>query len=260
MTTSVYSKFLLAILIFSATTVKAEVIFEGYYKVMQFKKHIGFFVLRNELDPKTKQFKTTSYTRLAKNGFDMTETLHTVSDAGLIPISYNYLGAEGKKTKTIDATFKKNKMTALVMEDGKKFTVTKTLKPGTFLSSILYYLMLNSKDGLKTDSKYDFEAVAEEIADVKSGSAKIDKKMVTQGSLQLLKVKNSFAGSEYDNLITERGEAISAITPATGIETELVKSNEEATEGIKVSSGVLEKLFGSVPTGTTNVYHSSKGK
>jgi hypothetical protein len=258
MKSPLYIHLLIAAFIFSSTT-HAEVIFEGYYKVTQFKKHIGFFVLRNEVDPKTKQFITTSYIRLAKNGFDMTETLHTVSDAGLLPISYSYLGAEGKKTKTIDATFKKDQMTATVSENGKVSKITKKLKKGTFLSSILYYLMLNSKDGLKTDSKYDFEAVAEEMADVQSGSARIDKKMITQGSLQLLKATNSFAGAEYVNLITDRGEAISATTAATGIETELVKSNEEALEGIKVSPGVLEKLFGQIPTGQINVYHG-KGK
>ncbi|MFZ3231815.1 MAG: hypothetical protein WA160_16535 [Pseudobdellovibrio sp.] len=250
--------FVLLILPFSVVT-KAEIIFEGYYKVTQFKKHIGFFVLRNEVDPKTKQFKTTSYTRLGKNGFDMTESLHTVSDAGLIPISYSYLGAEGKKTKTIEATFKKDQMFASVNENGKSFKVTKKLKKGTFLSSILYYLMLNSKDGLKTDSNYDFEAIAEELADVKPGSARIDKKLVTQGSLQLLSVKNKFAGSEYDNLITDHGEAITANTPATGIETELVKSSEEATEGIKTNASVFEKLFGDIPTGKINIYHA-KGK
>lgn len=258
MSSFTFSKILVAAL-FISNFANAEILFEGYYKVTQFKKHVGFFVLRNELDPKTKQFKTTSYIRLAKNGFDMTETLNTVSDAGLLPISYSYIGTEGKKTKTIDATFKKDTMTAKVNENGKSSTITKKYKTGTFLSSILYYLMLNSKDGLKTDSNYNFDAIAEEMADVKSGSAKIDKKMVTQGNLQLLSVKNTFAGPDYENLITERGEVISARTPATGIETELVKSNAEATEGIKVNSAVLEKLFGSIPTGTINVYHA-KGK
>ncbi|MBC7465992.1 MAG: hypothetical protein H7256_08365 [Bdellovibrio sp.] len=258
MKTSFFVKILFAAFLLSSAA-RAEVIFEGYYKVTQFKKHIGFFVLRNELDPKTKQFITTSYTRLAKNGFDMTESLHTVSDAGLLPVSYSYLGAEGKKTKTIDATFKKDVMTAQVTEDGKKSTITKKLKKGTFLSSILYYLMLNSKDGLKTDANFDFTAVVEELAEEKSGSSHIDKKMVTQGSLQLLKVTNKFAGPDYENLITDRGEAVTANTPATGVETELVKSSEEATEGIKTNSSVFEKLFGTIPTGKVNVYHA-KGK
>lgn len=237
----------------------SEILFEGYYKVSQFKKHIGFYVLRNELDAKTGNFKTYSFTRLSKNGFDMTESLQTVSNADLAPVSYSYLAAEGKKTKTIDAKFNKDKMTAVATESGKETKIEKKIPKGTFLSTTLYYLMLKSKDGLKTDSKYDFSAIAEELAEIKTGSAKVDKKMVTQGSLQLLKVTNKFAGIEYENLITDRGEAISATTAATGIETELVKSSEEALEGVKVNSAVFEKLFGDIPAGKINVYHA-KGK
>ena len=189
----------------------------------------------------------------------MTESLQTVSSVDLAPVSYSYLAAEGKKTKTIEAKFNKDKMTAVATENGKTSKIEKKIPKGTFLSTTLYYLMLKSKDGLKTDSKYDFSAIAEELAEIKTGSAKVDKKMVTQGSLQLLKVTNKFAGIEYENLITDRGEAISAVTASTGVETELVKSSEEALEGIKVNSAVFEKLFGDIPTGKINVYHA-KGK
>ena len=256
-----FSKPILSLMITVLISLSAhsEILFEGYYKVMQFKKHIGFYVLRNELDAKTGNFKTYSFTRLAKNGFDMTESLQTVSSADLAPVSYSYLAAEGKKTKTIEAKFNKDKMTAVTTENGKGSKIEKKIPKGTFLSTTLYYLMLKSKDGLKTDSKYDFSAIAEELAEIKPGSAKIDKKMITQGSLQLLKVTNKFAGIEYENLITDRGEAVSAVTASTGIETELVKSSEEALEGIKVNASVFEKLFGDIPTGKINIYHA-KGK
>lgn len=244
-----------SVLLFSVGSL-SETLFEGYYKVTQFKKHIGFAIIKNEVDSKTNNFKTTFFLRLGKNGFDMTESTQTLSDSNMGPVSYSYLGAEGKKTKTIDAIFKKGKMTAQVSDDGKKSKIEKTIPKGVFLSSALYYLMMKGKDGLKTDTKYDFQAIAEESAQIFSGSALVDKKMVTQGTLQLLKVKNKFAGSEYENLITDRGEVISANTLATGIETELMKSPEEALEGIKVSNGVIEKIFGEVPAGKTNVYYA----
>ncbi|MBC7458588.1 MAG: hypothetical protein H7235_09935, partial [Bdellovibrionaceae bacterium] len=47
-------KFTLGLILLSSLTVQAEVLFEGYYKVTQFGKHIGFIVQRNELDAKTK--------------------------------------------------------------------------------------------------------------------------------------------------------------------------------------------------------------
>ena len=40
--------------LFLTATAKAEILFEGYYKVSQAKKHIGFVIQRNEIDAKTK--------------------------------------------------------------------------------------------------------------------------------------------------------------------------------------------------------------
>jgi hypothetical protein len=80
----------------------------------------------------------------------------------------------------------------------------------------------------------------------------VDKKMVTQGTSQLMKVNNQFAGSDYDNLVNSHGEVVSAITPATSIVTELVKDPSDALEGIKVAKGTLEKIFGNLPEGKVN--------
>ncbi len=248
----------LTLFFLATTTASAEILFEGYYKVTQAKKHIGFVIQRNEIDTKTKNFKTTSFLKLAKNGFDMSESLAAVSDADLKPVSYSYLATDGAKSKTIDAVFnfkgKEPKMTALISENGEKKKKDKKITKDTFLSSALYYFMLKSKTGVKADTKYDFSAVAEELFDVSKGSSRIEKKLVTQGPLQLMRSQNKFAGSEYSNLLNDRGEVISASTPATGIELALVQNTEEATEGIKISAGTLEKIFGDVPTGKVNIY------
>lgn len=235
---------------------QAEILFEGYYKVSQFKKHIGFFILRNEIDSKTKQFKTTSFLRLGKNGFNMTESLTAISTTDFKPLSYSYLATDGGKSKTIDMTFKGDMMTGLVLDNGEKAKISKKLPKGTFLSSSLYYMMLNSKEGLKTGTKFEFNAVAEELGDVTKGTSTIEKKMVSRGILQLLKANNSFAGMEYENYLTNQGQNISALTPATGIETELMKNSEEAIQGVKVSAGTLEKVFGSIPSGKINVLNN----
>lgn len=253
------SFFVFLIIIFNQVNLKAEVLFEGYYKVSQFKKHIGFLILKHELDAKTKQFKTTSFTRLAKNGFDMTESYQAVSGSQLEPISLSYLAASDKTaTKTIDVTFKKDKMTGTVVENGKTLKINEKIKKNVILSSALYYFMLNRKEGLKTDTNFSFSAITEEGPATHSGTVKIDKKMVTQGSQQLFKVKVKFVGPDYENLISTQGEVISASTSATGIETELVKSTDEALEGIKLAAGTLEKIFGEVPTGKVNIYQPKK--
>lgn len=230
----------------------AEILFEGYYKVNQFKKHIGFLVLRHEIDEKTKNFKTTSFIKLAKGGFDMTESYTAVSDSSLIPVSLTYLAVADKKTKTIDAKIKNMKLTGTVNEGGKKTKLDSVLPKGTFFSSALYYLMLQSKEGLKTGANFDYIALTEEGPVALNGTVTVDKKMVSQGTSQLMKVNNRFAGSEYDNLVNSQGEVISAITPATSIESELVKAPIEALDGIKVTKGTLEKIFGNLPEGKVN--------
>lgn len=252
----------IALVVFSfllAFHAHSEVLFEGYYKVTQFKKHIGFLVLRHELDEKKNQFKTTSFIRLGAGGFDLSESYQAVSDAELAPLSLSYLAAGDRKTKTIDVKFKNSTMTGTVVEDGKKIKVNEKMPKGIFFSSALYYLMLRSKDGLKTDSQFDYAAVTEEGPVLMKGKVSVAKKMVTQGSMQLLKINNNFAGSDYNNLITTKGEVISADTPATSIESELVKTKEEATTGIKYTAGALEKIFGETPAGKINPY-TSKGK
>lgn len=241
------------------SSARAELLFEGYYKVTQFKKHIGFLILRHEIDDKTKNFKTTSFIKLGKGGFDMTESYQAVSDGELAPLSINYLAAGDKKTKTINVTFKNQKMTGTTVEDGKTIKIDEKMPKGIFLSSALYYLMLKSKTGLKTGSTFDYSAVTEEGPVVMTGTVSVDKKMVTRGPHQLLKINNRFAGSDYDNLVSPRGEVVSAVTPSTSIESELVADKSDATAGIKIPPGMLEKIFGGVPAGTTNLFHT-KGK
>lgn len=241
---------------FFSLTAKAEIIFEGYYKVNQFKKHIGFLVLRHEIDDKTKNFKTTSFIKLGAGGFNMSESYKAVSDQLLLPLSLSYLAVDGKKTKTIEVKIKDLKMTGLVVEDGKKIKINTTVPKGSFFSSALYYLMLQSKDGLKTDTKFDYIGITEEGPVAIDGTVSVDKKMATVGSQQLLKITNRFAGSDYENLVTSRGEVVTANTPATQIESELVKTPAEALEGIKISKGTLEKIFGKLPEGKHNYLHA----
>lgn len=244
--------FLSLVILFASQFSHSEILFEGYYKVNQFKKHIGFLVLRHEIDDKTKNFKTTSLIKLAKGGFNMTESYKVESDASLLPLSLSYLAVADKTTKTIEAKVKNLKMTGTVTENGKKIKLNADIPKGAFFSSALYYLMLQSKDGLKTGSTFDYTAVTEEGPVPMTGKVTVDKKMVTQGTFQLMKINNQFAGSDYDNLVNAKGEVISAATPATSIESELVKTPAEAIEGIKIAKGTLEKIFGNLPEGKIN--------
>lgn len=249
---------------FSSLFAFSSTIFEGYYKVMQMDQHIGFVIIRHSLDPKNSQFQIQTYLRLSKRGFDMTETLSTVSDSGLKPIKYSYTGMDKTKSKTIDLELvidKKTKAESLAgvgVEAKNKLTLSVPMEKGVFFSSALYPMMLRSPAGIKTDTSFEFSAVAEETAQVHTGTSKVEKNMVTLGNQQVFKVSNSFAGSTYDSFITPNGEILSTNNSSTGIKTELVRQKEEAIQDIKINKKTIEKIFGQLPEGKINSLHAKK--
>ena len=242
----------------------ASVVFEGYYKVSQFNNHIGFIIIRHELEPKTNNYIIQTYLRLAKKNFDMTETLNTVSDSNMKPVKYSYTALDKKRSKTIDGNLtidnktKKEVLSVLAVEDGKKLAVSVPYEKGVFFSSALYPMMLRGEKGLKTSLDFDFSALAEEAAQVHTGTTKIAKNRVTKDTFQLLKAENNFAGSSYEVLLTDKGEIISTSDSKTGIKTELVRNKEEAIQDIKVNNKTIEQIFDSIPEGKTNSLNVKK--
>lgn len=242
----------------------ASVVFEGYYKVSQFNNHVGFIIIKHELEPKTNNYIIQTYLRLAKKNFDMTETLKTISDSNMKPVKYSYTALDKKRSKTIegsmniDAKTKKEVLSVLAVEDGNKLAVSVPYEKGVFFSSALYPMMLRGEKGLKTGLDFEFSALAEEAAQVHTGTTKIAKSRVTKDTLQLLKAENNFAGSSYEVLLTDQGEIVSTNDKKTGIKTELVRNKEEAIQDIKVNNKTIEQIFGSLPEGKTNFLNVKK--
>lgn len=231
--------------------VKAEVLFEGYSKILSGGIHVGYAVARYEYDPKKKQFAATTFLKTNKFGGDLTESLKAFSTDDMKPISYQYTTLIGNQVKTIDAKFQKGKILATVQDGKKTEKISKDLPKGSFLSSFLAYVMLRSPKGLSPDTKYDFQAIAEEDAAVHKGLAFV-KNPETYNGIKVLRVLNEFKGTKFISLVTERGEILSTKSPVQGIATELVAKPSEATASLPVPATTLRALFGDVPTGQVN--------
>lgn len=242
---------LFAILIL-ARPAGADLLFEGYSKVVSGGVPIGYSILRYEFDPKSKHFVGTSFLKTGALGSDITESLKTVCDQDFNPVQYEYTSIVGKKTKTIDAKFKKGKMTAAVTDDGKKSSVSLDVPKGTFLSSFLVYLMLKSKTGLRLKEKYSYSAIAEEDAAIYKGEAFVAAEETHMG-LRAFKVLNKFKDIKFISYVTDRGEMLSTSSPASGIGTELMAKPADAVGTFGTSSAILKNLFGDVPKGTDNI-------
>ncbi|WP_413585724.1 hypothetical protein [Bdellovibrio sp. HCB274] len=244
-------------LITAPLTSGAAILFEGYSKIKSGDDHIGYVISRYEFDDKKKHFISTYFIKTGKGPIETTESLKAVADSELAPISYEYTSLAGKETKTIDAKFKAGVMTALVSTNGKGSKIEKKIPKGTFLSTFLVYLMLKSKEGLRSETKYEYQAIAEEDAGITKGQALVGKEQLFN-DFKVFKVLNTFKDSKFLSYINDRGEVIGTSAMGTGISTELVATPVEATNGQSYSAVILKTLFGAVPAGTQNVVARGK--
>jgi len=261
----------LVFLVLTTTPLKADVLYEGWHKVLSAGQHIGYFVLQYKLDDKTKKFSMTSFLKTNAAGNNVTEALQAESlqltnpKQWVLPVKYKYTYKEGKKFKTIDASFKEEKapitaggpkgtsskqekilrMKAEVNEDGKKKKVDLKLGPNTFLSSFLIHIILQSKEGLKIGSSYSYTAIAEEDAQPYDGYANV-KEIEKINGKDAFKVINEFKKIRFISLLTAKGEILGTKSPLLSIASE-ESTKDIATKGIGVDIQTIKTLFGEIP-------------
>jgi hypothetical protein len=150
------STLLLVCAVLSSRKSQADILFEGYSKVLLSGVHVGYVVQRYEFDAKTKQFISAYYLKTSPAGGNITESLKARSTSSFAPVSYQFTSLMGDKAKTIDAQFKGDTMTAIVVDGGRKQTIQRKIPKGSFLGTFLAYVMLAGKDGIKKNAKYSY--------------------------------------------------------------------------------------------------------
>ncbi len=234
-----------------ATQSHAEIMFEGYSIIRTGTTPIGYTIQRYEFDAKKKQFTSTSYLKTNEAGGNITESVKAVANDKFQPISYQYTTKIGDQLKMIDAKFKKDEMSGTISDGKNKQALKVKVKKGTFLSTFLGYLMLQS--GYKVDKKFSYSAIAEEDGGAYSGEAYIKSEEDYKGQ-KVFRILNNFKGTQFVSFVTAKGEVLGTQSPLQNLSTELVANPAEATKGFVVPSDTLKILFGTVPTGKINVF------
>jgi len=241
----------LAVGVSIAPQVHADLLFEGYSTVLLDGTHVGFVVQRFEFDNKKQEFVTTYYLKTNQVGGNITESLKARSSAALKPVSFQFTELIGEKSRTIDAQFKAENMTATIIAGGQRQVIQKKIPKGAFLASFLGYVMLQGREGIKKGVKYSYHAIAEEDASLYSGEAYIAGEETVNG-ISAFKILNTFKSAQFVSYCTYKGEVIATRSPVQKISTELVASVRDATVGLSLSSSTLTHLFGNVPVGAEN--------
>ncbi len=242
---------LVTITVLVTVSAKAEILFEGYSKVVSGGVHVGFIVSRYEFDSKKKQFSFTYLMKTNELAGNMLESIKAVSKADLSPVAYAYTSLAGGQTKTIDAKFEGGKFIATVKDGANISKINKALPKGVFLSYFLVYEMLKNPKGITPGTKYEYQAIAEEDGAIVKGMAFV-KGVEEFNGIKAYKILNDFKDTKFTSYVSEKGEVLSAKSPVQSISTELVAQSSAATGNFQVPTALLKSLFGEVPLGNKN--------
>lgn len=251
-----------ALLVSLPSLAAKEILFEGFYKLTSQDQHIGFNIVRYEYDDSKKTFHSTYLTKISGAGNEVMESLSATASADdlMSPIDYKYVALVGKNSKTIEATFQKGKtskektkMKLVITENqAKPKILVSPIASDVFLSTFLSYRMLRSQTGIQTNSKLQYNAIAEEDGLVISGSAEVLNEEKYKG-FTAFKIKNTFKNVLFISHITDKGEALATSVPDSKIISELVPKASEAVGTIGLPEAVAKNLFKTLPLGSKNV-------
>jgi hypothetical protein len=221
---------------------------EGYYRITLGEVPVGYSVTRYGFNPIRKQFETTVFTLTQGQGGSVIESIEAVSTEDFAPVRYSFTSVVGKKTSTIDAKVVGGKMQIQSREDGKLTTSSFDLPKGSFLSAFLVYVILKSPDGLKDNSRYEYQAIAEETGKLERGVAVVEGREIFEGQ-EVFRIKNSFMGTDYFSLVTAKGEILETRSPKQAIRSRLVSQGRLAYENFDFPEKTIRRLFGEIPQG-----------
>lgn len=227
-----------------------EILFEGYYKIDIEGKHIGYSIIREEFDAKKKEFVSRRFTKTTPEVGDITMSSTTVCDDGFKPKSLEFFYLDKTKRKIIKGSARGNKFDMTISEGGAPKKQTTELPKGVFFSSFITYLIM--QNGISTDKRFAYDAIAEETGTILKGETVIEKTMADHKGQKVFKTVNKFGGADFVALVNSTGETLVSDTPAQNEHAELVKTADEATKGIPIPKGVIDTLFGGMPEGTKN--------
>lgn len=242
---------------------RAEIIFEAYYKIFLSDLPVGYSVERYEFDKKKSEFVATTYTKIKMADKDTSESIKARANAKLTPLSYEYTYAsvdpktQEKSYKNIKATIMKDVLKAKVLEGKREYDITKSLAKGTYLSVFLPFAILNSKDGLKVDKHYSYQAISEETAEPHPGEAYVKSKEDFDG-ISAFKILNKYDKDQFISIMTASGDMLEVRMPTSQLKLKMVATQAEAVDQFQFSSSNMALLFGSVPAGKDNALYKKQ--
>jgi hypothetical protein len=240
----------LIILALKLSAAAAEIVFEGYYKIEKGEKPLGFSVVREEFDPKLKEWRMHYFINTRDRDHEERSINCSIRyNQNFKPLESTYEETDGALKSSSHILFSGSKFTHKFVSKGTKGTVSGTLGKDEFLRSSAHRVLLHNK--LKKGMGYSFTALREDSGKQQSGQVKVhDEKDF--GGHKVFQISDDFELYIEETWLTADGQVLSSRTPQFGITSTLVANIDIALEGSDYNRKNLAKMFGQIPLGKKN--------
>lgn len=234
----------------------SQVFFEGYMKLTEFGKHVGFSVTRAE--QQKDRFRISYLLQFQNQSNFVIEAYVTLSDLSGKPLEIRYLSETNQQKKGYKAKYLKDDLWEYEpLEPGPKKILKKKLsaqgisKPTElFFSSSLNWILTRLPLFQQNHVTFEYQAIEEESFEPVQAKLQILDWENYQG-LRVKRILNYWKGVKFVALITAEGVPVFVEAPTLGLQSVLT-SKAVATKGFPLMSSVFEPIFGSIPTGSVH--------
>lgn len=239
-----------------AQNLRAEILFEGFYRIERKGKHVGYVIQRYSHDPKTKTKTLTSYIRTKQGDTEVYESVAaTAKDGTGAPLKSVYLSTASGPTLRTTANFKKG-IPWIAHEVNSADNPQHFVKgnPASMLSAMLYYMTDIAK--MSPQTNYAYATFVEQRGRTDGAHLTLIAQQPVASQTVYQFVNDSF-GQPVENFVTGAGDPLGSRSMIDDFVCYWVPNRAAAVGMMEFPAAQITKIFGDLPEGHKNPWSKS---
>jgi hypothetical protein len=244
--------------LFFSLNLEAAIIFEGYYRIEDSGKHVGFSVLREDFDP-IKKIRTIQYLVNTRDRDQKIQKIEatTRQTENYQPLSSDFKGLDGDAPSRLQISVAAlNFQLQFRGEDIKSAQAGKFSK-NEFWSSAAHRVLAANK--FAVGKTYKYRALREDLGVHRVGQIQVLAHRSEKG-FSIFQIYDDFENNAEEAWISIDGEILKSRIPTRNVTSTLVSTSQEALGSLGFEKSDLAIFFGDVPEGQINSIAAQKVK
>lgn len=253
----VYS-LLVALLFVFPGLVRAQTVFESYYRIEKDGRHAGYLIQKLHRDRKAGKMTLTVYARGLQDGKEVAQTWKAeVRASNASPLASEYTGTAPGMVPLVSARFGPKDFGQLQFSKaGQGRGPSQTIAKPSLLSTFVFLAADLAK--LRIDKLYGYRAFAEDRGSSSLGTLRLVDEKTVSGT-RILHVEDDFFGQKTENFLAESGEPLGSRNVAEKAVCRWVPDVKTAVGAFGFPKTEISNLFGGMPAGKSSTWAALSG-